>query len=209
MQRIFIDNNGNEIDVLHERNESIKAKTQEAIDMFKREQRLDKSGKRRFGYRMALQIEDALLLNGRMPAEVFVNLTYEDIEYFWKNFRSLMAYYNLYFEIVANKQLLCAYMGINNREYLQLEKHKDEDIRALMQSINDSFVGMGFVASESGNADSKATKVRLGAKDVGHNVVSASEDMAINSLNTQKSEQELFRELEKITGEKISKKLLK
>ena len=71
-----------------------------------------------------------------------------------------------------------------------------------MISINDSFVGLGFTASESGNADSKATKIRLGAKDVGHSVVSASEELAAQAV-TGKTPQELEREMNRILGADI------
>lgn len=200
MKEIIMDENGNVIDYLEVRNEEIKEKIKPALDMFIAENKsANKMGFKKFGYRLALQLDNVLRSYGLMSADEVANLTYEIIEDYWNKFRDLIAHYNLYFEIVPNKQLFCAFAKINNRIYSQLEKHQDEDIRSLMLSINDSFIGLGFTASESGNADSKATKIRLGAKDVGHSVVSASEEMAAQAVSG-KSPLELEREMAQILG---------
>lgn len=203
MKEIILDENGTPIDYLAVRNEEIQEKVKPALDMFLLENKnANKMGFKKFGYRLALQIDNVLRSYGLMSADEVANLDYETIEDNWNKFRDLIAYYNLYFEIVANKQLFCAFARINNRIYSQLEKHQDDDIRSLMISINDSFVGLGFTASESGNADSKATKIRLGAKDVGHSVVSASEELAAQAV-TGKTPQELEREMNRILGADI------
>lgn len=200
MKEIVLDENGNVIDYLAVRNEEIKEKVQPALDMFLKEnEKSNKMGFKKFGYRLAMQIDNILRSYGLMTADEIANLDYETIEDNWNKFRDLIAYYNLYFELVANKQLFCAFARINNRIYSQLEKHQDDDIRSLMISINDSFIGLGFTATESGNADSKATKARLGAKDVGHSVVSASEELAVQAV-TNKTPQELEREMNKLLG---------
>ena len=200
MKEIILDENGNPIDYLAVRNEEIKEKLNPALNMFLEEnKKSNKMGFKKFGYRLALQLDNALRTYGLMSADEVANIDYETIEDNWNKFRDLIAHYNLYFEIVANKQLFCAFMRINNRIYSQLEKHQDDDIRSLMISINDSFVGLGFTASESGNADSKATKIRLGAKDVGHSVVSASEELAVQAV-TGKTPLELEREMAQILG---------
>ena len=193
------------IDYLAVRNEEIKEKLQPALDMFLAENaKSNKMGFKKFGYRLTTQIDNVLRSYGLMSADEVANLDYETIEDYWNKFRDLIAYYNLYFEIVANKQLFCAFARINNRIYTQLEKHQDEDIRSLMISINDSFVGLGFIASESGNADSKATKNRLSAANVGHSVVSASEELAVQAV-TGKTPLELEREMAQILGMDIKK----
>jgi hypothetical protein len=92
--------------------------------------------------------------------------------------------------------------------YGQLERHKDEEISALMGAINDSFIGLGFSASETGGASSSAMKTRLGAKDVGHSVVSASEELAVQAV-TGKSPEELQRELQRLVGNGGEIKLIK
>ena len=203
MKEIVLDTDGNPIDYLAVRNEEIKERLQGALDMFLAENKsANKMGFKKFGYRLAMQIDNVLRSYGLMTADEVAKLDYEKIEDNWNKFRDLIAYYNLYFEIVANKQLFCAFARINNRIYSQLEKHQDDDIRSLMISINDSFVGLGFTASESGNADSKATKARLGAKDVGHSVVSASEELAIQAVSG-KTPQELENEMNRILGNEI------
>ena len=208
MKKICYDEKGNVVDFLQDRNDEIILKLERALELLLSENKANnKSGYKKFGYRMALQIENVLRSYGLMSAEEFVELTYDDIEDYWNKFRSLIAYYNLYFEIVANKQLLMAFMGINNRQYSQLEKHVDDDIKNLMLSINDSFVGMGFVASESGTVDSKATKMRLGAKEVGHSVVSATDEMVANAVGVIKTPLELEKEFTLLLGKnnKLSK----
>ena len=203
MKEIILDENGNPIDYLAVRNEEIKERIQPSLDIFIMENKTsNKMGFKKFGYRLAMQIDNVLRSYGLMTADEVANLDYETIEDNWNKFRDLIAYYNLYFEIVANKQLFCAFARINNRIYSQLEKHQDDDIRSLMISINDSFVGLGFTASESGNADSKATKARLGAKDVGHSVVSASEELAVQAI-AGKTPQELENEMNRILGNEI------
>lgn len=203
MKEIVLDKDGNPIDCLAVRNEEIKERLQGALDIFLAENKsANKMGFKKFGYRLAMQIDNVLRSYGLMTADEVAKLDYETIEDNWNKFRDLIAYYNLYFEIVANKQLFCAFARINNRIYSQLEKHQDDDIRSLMISINDSFVGLGFTASESGNADSKATKARLGAKDVGHSVVSASEELAIQAVSG-KTPQELENEMNRILGNEI------
>ena len=139
-----------------------------------------------------------------MSADDFVRLTYEDIEDYYAKFDELLAYYNLYFEIVPNKQLFQTFLGINERQYAQLEKHEDEDIRSLMNSINSDIIGVGFLAGESGNANDKAVMNRLKSADVGHNVVSASEERVINAV-VGKTPQELEREMKAILGGDIKK----
>lgn len=202
--RMDIDENGNAIDILKDRNEEIKEKLAPALNKLLDEKKLDKKGIIRFGYRMTTQIDNALRSYGLMTAEEVANIDYDTIESNWNNFRDLIAYYNLYFEVVANKQLFCAFMRINNRIYTQLEKSPDEDIRALMASINDSFIGLGFAASESGNAPTTATKIRLGAKGVGHDVVSASDEMVANAI-VRKTPLELEKELQAIMGSEPKK----
>lgn len=201
---ITIDENGNAIDYLAERNEEIKAKLEQAKQMLHNEQQCDKTGRKKLGFRMAYQLKSAFRSYGRMSADNFVRLTYEDIEDYYAKFDELVAYYNLYFEIVPNKQLFETFMGINERQYAQLEKHEDEDIRSLMNSINSDIIGVGFLAGESGNANDKAVMNRLKSADVGHNVVSASEEKMISAV-TQKTPLELNRELQAIIGGEIKK----
>ena len=202
--RIYNDENGNAVDYLAVRNEEIKEKLEEAREILYREQSTDKTGRKKLGFRMGFQLKSVFRSYGRMSADDFVRLTYEDIEDYYAKFDELLAYYNLYFEIVPNKQLFQTFLGINERQYAQLEKHEDEDIRSLMNSINGDIIGVGFLAGESGNANDKAVMNRLKSADVGHNVVSASEERVINAV-VGKTPLELEREMQAILGGEVKK----
>jgi hypothetical protein len=110
-----------------------------------------------------------------------------------------MAYFNRYFEIVPNRQSFMLYARINSRQYKQLMESQDEDIRSVIAFIEDRLIGKGFSAGESGNANDKAVMNRLKSADVGHNVVSASEERVINAV-VGKTPQELEREMKAILG---------
>jgi hypothetical protein len=206
--KIVLDQNGNPIDELKIRNEAIRQTLEPVLNEFLKERDASAYAKRppKLGYRFTKQIYLVLAGYGQMSAEKFVSLDYDDIHAYWLKYLELTAYYNRYFEIVDNKQLLCAFMGINTRQYTELEKSEDEDIRALMNSINSTFVGLGFVATESGNADSRAVNARLRANgEAGHSVITATEDKIINNSEAV-SEVELTRQLDAILGRKLLKK---
>ena len=201
MAQIYVDENGNEIDYLAVRNDEIKGKLAPALAILLEERKKDTKGFKKFGYRMSVQLDSCLRSYGLMSAEEFVNIDYDTIEDNWNKFRDLIAYYNLYFDLVANKQLFCAFFRINNRMYGQLERHENEEIRELMISINDSFIGLGFSASESGGVDSRATKLRLGAKGAGHGVISETEDRIVGAKE-EETPQMLERKLFALLGNK-------
>ena len=201
MKKIVLDENNNPIDELANRNEEIKAKLDEILQEFIAEKETNKTlkVKEKLGYRFAKQI--FLALNGypRMTAEKFYELDYDDIEDFWLKYQELTAYYNRYFEIVDNRQLLQAFMGINSRQYAELENSENEDIKSLMNSINATFIGLGFVAGESGNADAKATSQRMRTKGEGHSLITASEDKLLQ-VEEAKSDADLMREYKRVMG---------
>jgi hypothetical protein len=160
---IELDENFEPIDRLAIRNEEIKGRLNEVLNEFLEEKKTNNALKikEKLGYRFAKQIYLALSEYPRMTPEQFFDLTYEDIEDYWVKYLEFTAYYNRHFEIVDNKQLFMAFMGINSRQYAELESSDDEDIKSLMNSINSTFIGLGFVAGESGNSDSKATAQRM------------------------------------------------
>lgn len=208
MRKIVVDENGNVVDELANRNEEIKANLAEILGEFRGEKEamalLKKSPK--LGYRFTKQIYYVLSKYPIMSVEDFANIDYDTLNDYWQKYNELTAYYNRYFEIVDNKQLFECFMRINSRQYSQLEKSDDEDIRNLMNSINSAFIGLGFIAAESGNADVKGVSTRLRAKDVGHEVISASEDKLLEKVEG-KSPLELERQLASIMGQNT--KLLK
>lgn len=201
MRKIVYDENGNMVDELAERNEEIKEKLDDILQEFITEKETNKAlkVKEKLGYRFAKQIFLVLNEYPRMTAEKFVELDYEDIEDMWQKYSALTAYYNRYFEIVDNKQMFQSFCGINNRQYAELENSNDEDIKSLMNSINGTFVGLGFVAGESGNADVKATNQRMRTKGEGHSLITASEDKLLEKVEP-KSPLELERQLASIMG---------
>ena len=197
-----IDEQGNEINILEEKNNKIKEELAEILQDFQKQQLLDKSGRKKFGFRLLMQIEDKLGSYGRIKAEDFVRLNADDIDDIWWHFHHLMAYFNLYFEIVPNRQTFMLYMGINSRQYDMLCDNSDEEIRSVMSFIEDGLVGKGFSAGESGNANDKAVMNRLRSAKVGHNVTSASEEKVINAV-TNRTPNEMQRELQSILGNEI------
>lgn len=200
----YIEIDGKTMEFLDYKNEKIKGELEDILQDFLKEQLLDKSGRKKFGFRILCQIEDCLGKYGRMSADEFVNLTAEDIEDLWWHFHSLMAYFNRYFEIVPNRQSFMLYARINSRQYKQLMESQDEDIRSVIAFIEDRLIGKGFSAGESGNANDKAVMNRLKSADVGHNVVSASEERVIQAV-AGKTPQELEREMKAILGGDIKK----
>ena len=182
MKKIVIDENGNPIDELEERNETIKLALAEILEEFKNEKNENRvlKSREKLGYRFAKQLYLELAKYPPMSVERFVNLDYDDLNDYWVHYLMLTAYYNRFFEIVDNKQLFCAYTGLNTRQYAQLEQSEDEDIRNLMNSINGAFLGLGFVAAESGNADVKGVNQRLRASnEAGHSMMTATEEKVI------------------------------
>lgn len=199
---VIYDENGNKVDDLKERNETIINNLEPILKEFLIEKNNDKKGNKKFGFQFLMQIENELGKFGRLTADEFVRLTADEIEDNWWKFHSLMAYYNRYFEIVPNRQSFQLYLRVNSRMYRQLQEHQDEDIRSLMVFIEDRLVGKGFSAGESGNANDRAIKTRLGAKTVGHEVVSASDELVVQAV-AAKTPLELQREMAQVLGTEI------
>lgn len=202
MRKIVLDKDGNPIDELRERNDKLIENLAYKMEELRMEKNADTKGNKRFGFRAMMQIENELMQSPIMTAEKFIELDYDDIEYHWRSFHALMSHYNMTFEIVPTRQTFMLYLGINSRMYKQLlngGENNDEDIKDLMTFIEDRLVGKAFTASESGNADAKAVTTRLRAKDVGHDVISASEDKLLDKVDA-KTPLELERQFAAIVG---------
>ena len=209
MAKVPYDENGDVVDYLSERYEEIKRNLDERSTQLRAEQNADSKGKRKYGFRAMMQIEDELMKSPLMSAEKFASLDCDDIEYYWRSFHALVAHYNMLFEIVPTRQTFMLYMSINSRMYKKLLRGgdgEDEDIKDFMEFIEDRLVGKAFTAGESGNADVKAVSSRLSAKDDGHSVISASEDKLIDEV-AKRSPTDMLRQVEMNTGG--SGKLLK
>lgn len=188
------------IDELADRNDKIKERLAPVLQKFLERERELMAMKKppKLGYQFAKQIFLVLSSYGQMTVDEYASLDYETINNYWLKYLELTAYYNEFFEIVDNKQMFCAFARLNTRQYAQLERSEDEDIANLMNTINSAFVGLGFLAGESGNADSKAIKNRLGASNEdGHSVISAIEEKVFGESGTQ-SEAQIAKELEAI-----------
>lgn len=202
MRKIVLDKNQNPIDELANRNGEIKETLAPILAEFieEKERMIALKKPAKLGYQFTKQIYLALAGYGLMSAEDFIELDYDDIYDLWLKYLDLTAYYNRYFEIVDNKQLFCAFCGWNTRQYAELERSDNEDIANLMNTINSAFVGLGFVAGESGNADVKAVSTRLRANgEAGHGVISASEDELLKKVEVP-SENDLMRQLKSVIG---------
>lgn len=206
MNEVVIDENGNIIDELANRNEEIKTRLQPFVEQLSAEKSGNKKAK--LGYKIGFLLDDAFRSYGLMKVDDYIELTADKIEYFWNSFRALITHYVILFDVVVNKQDFCSYMGITVSQLEQLENSDDEDIKRLMSSINDSFIGLAFKAGETGGADVGALKQRLGAKKQGHSVISAKEEMIAEAMVTRPSET-MMKEAMSLLGEVPSRRRLK
>ena len=183
---------------LTDRNEEIKEKLSEAYEILKKEKETCRAlkSKEKVGGRFAIQLERVLSSYGLMTAQEVANINYEQIEANYNAFIDLIAYYNLSFEIVPNKQLFQNFLRINNRIYSNLENSQDDDIADLMLSINDRFISIAFMSSESGNADGKATLNRLTMHDAGHSLIKENEKRVIDKVGAEMTDLEFKQKLE-------------
>lgn len=207
MSKVTYDENGEVVDYLAERNEEIKRNLEEVLGIFLGKEAANKNGKKNYGYMFSTQINNELNKFPKMSVQQFANIDADEISYYWRSYYSLICYYNMFFEIVPNRQDFMRYCGINERQYRQLQESEDEDIRAEIIFIENDLKRDGFRAGENGNSDAKAISFRMTARGAdGHNIISASEDKLITEV-AKRSPTEMFRQLDLITGG--SGKLLK
>lgn len=193
------------VDLLKSRNEQVIKALEPTLEEFLKEKNMLLACKKppKLGYRFMKQIMVELAKLPRMPAEEYVDLDYETIQNYYLNFNELIAYYNKYFEIVDNKNIFMSYMGIDDRQYEELENHSNDQIKRFMRRINGDYIGMGWIAGESGEADVKATTSRLRASGTaGHSVTSASEDKMMEKVESA-TPYELQNRLNAILGKNL------
>lgn len=181
---IEVDEDGNPIDRLAERNEEIKADLEPKLQQFldkEREYLLTTKKPLKWGFQFQMQLVNRLHEYPLMSAEKFSELTADDIWDYYCKFHSLMAYYNMHTEIVPNMEMFMAFAQINMRMYLDLKKggcNQDEEIIAIINYLETEVLGHAWNAIDNGGADVKAVSKRVSAKGV-HEVISASEDKLI------------------------------
>lgn len=202
----IIDENGNEIDFLAERNEEIKVKLQDTLNDFLAEK--EKNPYVKLGYRWNMQLHAVFCTYRPLTATQVAQIDYDILNDYWVKYLDLLSYYNRYFTVPTNKQEFFAYAGIDDRIFEQFKASSDEKLSRLAWKIDDEVVAFGFFESESGEASAAAVKLRLSAKGVGHSVVSAGEEMAAKAIAGQ-SPQELQKEIAAITGTIIDMKKIK
>lgn len=198
MKNIVVDDNGNVVDELALRNEEIKANLEPKLQHFIEKQEADIKGKHKWGFQFQMQIVEELNKYPLMTTERFSEITADDIWDYYKKFHSLMAHYNMHFEIVPNVELFMGFMGINMRMYLNLKEggfNEDEEIKDIINFLETNVLGNSWGAIDHGNADVKAVSKRISAKGV-HEVVSAVEQEAIDKARG-------------MTDDELAKKLLK
>lgn len=200
---IVMDENGNAIDYLEERNKKIKENLQPILEEFLEKEKRYLSAKKNInlGYSFLQQLQVEFMEQPPLSFEQTTMIDGEMLWDIWLHYCKLMAFYNRYFEIVHNKQIFCMYCGINDSVFSKWEESEDDKIKTLIKYINTNYVGNGWVAGESGNAPQAAIKERLRAKNVGHNVISASEEL-IAKQTAQLTPSDIAREIEQITGVK-------
>lgn len=175
---------------LLQRNEEIKEKLKDAYDILKKEKERCQAirSRERVSGKFYSQLISALGTYPLMSATDFVDLMNGDkgvlYDYIWSHkqaFFELIAYYNLVFDILPNKQLFSLFMRMNTRMYGELEKHNDSDVKDLVLSILDTFDINAFGSAETGNADSKAVYNRLTLHGAGHNYIKENEKQALDN----------------------------
>ncbi len=200
MAKVTYDENGKVVDYLTERNDEIKENLMGSFNILLGERDGDRKGTKRLGNRMRQQINNELNKQPRMSAQQFISLDADDIYRYWNAYYDLICHYTLYFEIVPNRQELMKYMGINSRQYEQLQESEDEDVRSAIIFVEDCLKQEGFSAGENGNADAKAVATRLSAKGDGHSVVSAGEEMLATKVAEAATPLELQRRMQALLG---------
>lgn len=211
MRKVVLDENGEPIDELAERNKEIitalEPKLQHFIDK-EREYLLTTKKPLKWGMQFQMQLVNQLHEYPLMSAEHFSEITADDIWDYYCKFHSLLSYYNMYTEIVPNAEIFMAFIGINMRMYLKLKQgcyNQDEDIRAIINYLETEVLGLSWSAIDFGNADVKAVSKRISAKGV-HEVISASEDKMIETIE-KKSPAELNQWLASVMAGTEQKRL--
>lgn len=209
MKNIVVDQGGNVIDELAERNEEIKEKLQPYLEALLKEKKEDeaklKPSYRRYGYRLVVQLNQALRSYPLRTIEEVGRLDYDTIEDHFQKYMDLVSYYNQFFDFVANKQDFCAFLRINQKAYSKLEKSEDEDICNLMASINDYFISLGFSGGEMGNLNAQAIMQRLKIQGAGHNLRENKTDSTYEFRIVAESPAEINAKIANLLGESKKK----
>lgn len=160
----------------------------------------------RYGYRFATKLASETRQLGLKNMDEILAIENSDIKEYFNAYTDLIAFYNEYFDLPANKQDFCALVGITVSTYNSWENSKDEERRMLIQSIDDYFNSLGFHAGEVGNVNDKATIARMKIKDAGQGLVENNFQATITVENgMNKSPLELEKQIQRLLGGEIAK----
>lgn len=210
--QIYTDEKGNVIDICEEKNTQVISNLSDVLKEFLEEKNAILAMKKqpKLGYRFMKQIMLQLAKFSPMKVQEYVEIDFETINHYYIKFSELIAYYNRYFEIVDNKNIFMRYLGVDIDQYQRLENHSDERIRRVMRMVETDYIGMGWVAGESGEADVKATTTRLRASGgAGHSVITAVEEKALDKFGELPSNNEIDQEFNAVFGVAKKPKQLK
>lgn len=122
----------------------------------------------------------------------------EDLEFCFDKFKDIMATINLNVIYVPDQQDFCTFMGWTDRIYKKMLKDSPNDIREVMEVINEYVLSADMKAGQQGILKQNITKFKMQlAGDHGQNLVTQKEQMEEDrNKRKQKSTVELMKELE-------------
>lgn len=152
----------------------------------------------------SILLNDLMRRNRPMGYSEILALTADDVYIGFREFSRLITFLNEYLILVPDKPLFCAYFGISTDTYKRMqEEHKLVDI---MRYIEDYLQGIMTTASKNGAVKERSAIMQLTAKDgIGHNVISASEQVTITN-NTLKLDMRELEDKKKMYQNLLSKK---
>lgn len=201
---MIIDNDGNLIDLLQERNDKLFQKLDPHAEKLKEEYFINAERKKplslRLGHRFSQIIYMALANEPLMGIVDFSNINAEILQDYYQKYSELLCRYIL-FEVPSTRQLFCAFMRITVEKYLYLiEKTTDEQLREYANYINDNLSGLIFSGAEMGNGDSKSILSRGKMKKEGQGMVENAFEGTLNLNEGTAPPEQLMAQVRKLLG---------
>lgn len=152
----------------------------------------------------SILLNDLMRNNRPMTYHETAMLSADDVYIAFREFSRLITYLNEYLLLIPDKPLFCAYFGISTDTYKRLSE--EQRLIDIMRYIEDYLQGIMTTASKNGVVKERSAIMQLTAKDgIGHNVVSASEQVVVQN-NTLKLDMRELEEKRKMYQNLISKK---
>lgn len=123
----------------------------------------------------------------------------EDLEYCFEMFKDIMATINLNVIYVPSQQSFCMFMGWTDRIYKKMLQDSTDDIRDIMQLVDEYIIECQISAGQQGILKQNLTKFRTQlAGDHGNNLVTQKEQMeedrSKHKLKTKEELQKMLNE---------------